>query len=86
MLGRVATLPPVLRGEAGRPRGVLAKASKPGQELRIDLPTIGPETVRHAAGAHLAGIAGEAGQILLLDRSETLRLADEAGLFVFGVV
>ena len=85
MLRRVATLPIAIRGTPERPRGVLAKASKPGQELRVDLPTIGPETVRRAAEAGLAGIAGEAGQILVLDRAETRRLADEMGLFVVGV-
>jgi DUF1009 family protein len=85
MLARVTDLPATRRGEPGRRRGVLAKASKPGQELRVDLPTIGPETVRRAAASHLAGIAGEAGQVLVLAREETVRLADEAGLFLFGV-
>jgi len=86
MLSRVAGLPAAIRGEPGRPRGVLAKASKPGQELRVDLPTIGPQTIRRAAEAHLSGIAGEAGQILVIDREETVRLADAAGLFVLGAV
>ncbi len=85
MLSRVASLPQALRGAPELPRGVLAKASKPGQELRVDLPTIGPETVRRAAAAGLAGIAGEAGRILVVDRDETQRLADELGLFVVGV-
>jgi len=85
MLQRVASLPATIRGSADRPRGVLAKATKPGQELRVDLPTIGPETVRRAAQAGLAGIAGESGRILVLDRGETIRLADAAGLFVVGV-
>jgi hypothetical protein len=85
MLRRVANLPAAIRGTQERPRGVLAKASKPGQELRVDLPTVGPETIRRAALAGLVGIAGEAGQVLVLDRDETRRLADEAGLFVLGV-
>ena len=85
MIERVAALPAALRGEAGRPRGVLAKACKPGQDVRIDLPTIGPETIRRAAAAHLSGVAGEAGRILVVDRLETVRLADAAGLFIFGV-
>jgi DUF1009 family protein len=85
MLRRVAGLPLAIRGTPERPRGVLAKASKPGQELRVDLPTVGPETIRRAAEAGLAGIAGEAGQILVLDRDDTRRLADQAGLFVLGV-
>lgn len=85
MLARVAGLPEALRGAPGERRGVLAKAAKPGQELRIDLPTIGPETVRRAADAGLAGIAGGAGQVLVVDRDETLRRADAAGLFIVGV-
>jgi hypothetical protein len=85
MLQRVAGLPPAIRGTPEQPRGVLAKAAKPGQELRVDLPTLGPETVRLAARAGLAGIAGEAGRILVLDRRETLREADRSGLFVLGV-
>jgi DUF1009 family protein len=85
MLERVAGLPAAVRGGEGQPRGVLAKASKPGQELRVDLPTIGPRTVELAARAGLAGIAGEANQILVLDRAETVRRADAAGLFVVGV-
>jgi DUF1009 family protein len=66
-------------------RGVLAKASKPGQDARIDLPTIGPATVELAAAAGLAGIAGEAGRVLVIDRAETVRLADTLGLFITGV-
>jgi DUF1009 family protein len=85
MLVRVAGLPPTIRGSVDRPRGVLAKASKPGQELRVDLPTIGPRTVELACRAGLVGIAGEAGQILVLDRAETLRQADRSGLFIVGV-
>jgi DUF1009 family protein len=66
-------------------RGVLAKASKPGQDLRIDLPTIGPTTVELAAAAGLSGIIGEAGRVLVVDRAETIRLADASGLFIAGV-
>jgi DUF1009 family protein len=85
MLGRVAGLPQELRGSIDRPRGVLAKVSKPGQEQRVDLPTIGPRTVRQAGLAGLAGIAGETGATLVLERDEVRRLADEMGLFVVGV-
>jgi DUF1009 family protein len=85
MLQRVQGLPKALRGGAGERRGVLAKAAKPGQELRIDLPTLGPETVRRAVEAGLAGIVGEAGQVLVVDREETVRLADAGHLFILGV-
>ncbi|MFN9833624.1 MAG: UDP-2,3-diacylglucosamine diphosphatase [Phenylobacterium sp.] len=86
MLRRVAEeVAPALRGEAGRRRGVLAKAPKPIQETRVDLPTIGPATVRGAARAGLAGLVGEAGRTLVLDREGLVALADELGLFVLGV-
>jgi DUF1009 family protein len=65
--------------------GVLVKVQKPGQEARIDRPTVGPQTVRLAAEAGLQGIAAEAGATLLLDRDEVIRAADAAGLFVVGV-
>lgn len=85
MLARVAALPAELRGHAGERRGVLAKAPKPIQETRVDLPTMGLATVRAAAGAGLAGVVGEAGRLLVLDRSEVVALADELGLFILGV-
>jgi hypothetical protein len=67
------------------PGGVLVKLAKPGQEQRVDRPTIGPRTVAGAAEAGLRGIAAEAGGTLLLDRDEVIRAADAAGLFVIGV-
>jgi DUF1009 family protein len=65
--------------------GVLVKMAKPGQELRTDLPTIGPETVAAAKEAGLRGIAVEAGATIVLDRDEVIRAADAAGLFVVGI-
>ena len=68
------------------PGGILVKVRKPGQEPRTDLPTIGVATVEAAAAAGLRGIAVEAGGALLVDPQSTIRAADEAGLFVLGVV
>ena len=85
MLARVAALPTAIRGTVAARRGVLAKACKPGQEKRIDMPTIGPSTVRLAADAGLAGIVGEVGRLLVLERDQVAALADTLGLFVFGV-
>lgn len=77
-----------LRGHgrlAGKARGVLVKCAKPGQELRADLPTIGPQTVEAAHAAGLAGIAVEAGRSLILEGPETLARANALGLFVIGL-
>lgn len=67
------------------PPAVLVKCPKPIQDLRLDMPAIGPATVRAAAAAGLSGIAVVAGATLVADRTEVARAADETGIFVFGV-
>jgi DUF1009 family protein len=88
MLARCRDLPGELKGyapgEEGRRLGVLLKRPKPGQELRVDLPTIGVRTVEGAASAGLAGIAVRAGQGLIVDREAVTEAADRAGIFVYG--
>jgi DUF1009 family protein len=81
MLSTVAALPAGLRPGPG---GLLWKAAKPGQDRRIDLPAIGPDTVRHAAAAGLSGIAFAAGEVLLLTPGTTARAARDAGLFLWA--
>ncbi|WP_375460670.1 LpxI family protein [uncultured Enterovirga sp.] len=68
-----------------RSGGVLVKAPKRGQDLRVDLPAIGPRTVANAAAAGLDGIAVAAGLTLVLNRRETVEAADRHGLFVVGI-
>lgn len=85
MLGRVADLPAAIRGAPGAPRGVLAKTPKPIQEERVDLPAIGLGTIHAVARAGLAGVVGEAGRLLVLDREAVIALADELGVFILGV-
>jgi DUF1009 family protein len=58
---------------------------KPDQERRIDLPAIGPETMRRTSAAGLSGIAVMSGQTLFAERRHAIELADEAGLFVIGL-
>lgn len=79
LLETVARTDPALRRGA---RGVLVKRPKAGQDLRVDLPAIGPATVAGAARAGLAGIVLAADRVLLLDRARTLAAADAADLFV----
>ena len=66
---------------AGKKRGVLVKCAKPGQELRADMPAIGPQTVTAAHAAGLAGIGVEAGRSLILDYETVSRRADAARPF-----
>jgi DUF1009 family protein len=84
MLERVARLKADGRISSRR-RGVLVKLCKPQQDLRADLPSIGPSTIKGAQAAGLAGIAVESGRALVLDREDMIALANEAGLFVTGV-
>jgi DUF1009 family protein len=70
---------------AGKKRGVLVKCAKPGQELRMDMPSIGPGTVTAAHAAGLAGIAVEADRSLVLDVANVIGEADRLGLFVVGL-
>ncbi len=70
---------------AGIRRGVLVKCAKPGQELRADLPSIGPATVERAHAAGLAGVAVETDRAFVLEFAKTIELADKLGLFVVGI-
>jgi len=67
------------------PSGVLVKLVKPSQDRRVDLPTIGPATVRGAAAAGLRGLAFEAFGAILAERQASVHAADEAGLFLLGL-
>jgi DUF1009 family protein len=85
MLRRCAELPVSIRGTGADRRGVLVKRPKPGQERRMDLPVIGVRTLEGVAAAGLAGVAGEAGGLLVLDKPRVVQAADRLGLFLVGV-
>jgi UDP-2,3-diacylglucosamine hydrolase len=85
LLARVARLRVEGRIRAKAARGVLVKAPKSGQDLRFDLPTMGPRTVEGAAAAQLAGIAVVAGNTIVVEPQTMVEAADAAGLFVTGL-
>jgi len=84
MLSRVADLPAGDPGRRRPPPRSSRQGAKPGQDTRVDLPAIGPRTLREAARAGLAGIVGEAGRLIIVDRDATTALADELGLFFWA--
>jgi DUF1009 family protein len=86
LLARVARLRAEGRIRAKAGRGTLVKAPKSGQDLRFDLPTVGPRTVEGAAAAQLAGIAVIAGNTIAVEPQAMIEAADSAGLFVTGVL
>ena len=64
---------------------ILVKISKPGQERRADMPTIGPKTVRLAISNGFRGLALEEGGTLLLERDEVRKIAEGAIFFVVSI-
>jgi DUF1009 family protein len=85
LLARVARLRAEGRIRAKAARGVLVKAPKSRQDLRFDLPTMGPRTIEGAAAAQLAGIAIVAGNTIVVEPKTMIEAADAAGLFVTGL-
>jgi DUF1009 family protein len=85
MIRRVGDLAAAGRLRIAKGDGVLVKAPKDGQDLRVDMPAIGPETLRNLAAAGLSGIGLRAGRVLVGDAAGLGKLADQAGLFVEGV-
>jgi len=85
LLARVALLRARGRIRAKPGRGVLVKASKAGQDLRFDLPTLGPRTVEGTIAAGLHGVAIAAGKAIVAEPQRVIEIADKAGLFVVGV-
>lgn len=84
LLAGLASLAAGLRPDPARGRGLFFKAPKPGQDRRIDLPTIGPATVQAVADAGLGGIAFQAGGVICLDLAEMQRLAGKLGVFLWA--
>lgn len=85
MLARIIDMRNVGRMPENGKHGVLVKTMKPGQDMRADLPAIGPATVEGVKNAGLKGIALEAGHAIILERERTLSEARDAGIFIFGI-
>ncbi len=76
----------ILRGgEIARKGAVVAKAAKPNQDMRFDVPAAGLETIESMRKVAASVLALEAGQVLLVDREEVISRADGAGICVIGV-
>jgi hypothetical protein len=69
----------------GGPGAVAVKAAKPGQDLRFDVPAIGPRTLELAHEVGLAAIGLETRRTLVLERARTTALADEHGIALVGL-
>ena len=72
-------------GALGKGMATVVKVSKPNQDMRFDVPVVGPQTIETAAAAGVRIIAVEAGKTLLLEKAEVFRLCDECGVTLAGV-
>lgn len=85
MVARAGGLDVRYRIGDGTRTGVLVKRAKPGQDLRVDLPTIGVRTIKAVAEAGLAGIGLEADRSLIIEQAHVVAAADVAGIFIVGL-
>ncbi|HEY7533867.1 MAG TPA: UDP-2,3-diacylglucosamine diphosphatase LpxI [Nitrospiraceae bacterium] len=72
-------------GELAREGAVVVKRSKPQQDLRFDLPAVGPRTIETMESVKASVLALEAGKTVLLDREVMLEKAHRAGISVVGI-
>ncbi|MFV0627217.1 MAG: LpxI family protein [Alphaproteobacteria bacterium] len=66
-------------------KAILVKLRKPNQDMRIDLPTIGRQTIERAIESGLRGIAVHAGNALMVDEKEAIELANKHNIFIVGI-
>lgn len=74
-----------MRRDMTRPSGVFAKMTKPGQDLRIDIPAIGVDTVHAVAAAHLRGIVVNARTCFVVDKDAVIAAANAAKIFIVAM-
>ncbi|MFM8540799.1 MAG: LpxI family protein [Nitrospira sp.] len=72
-------------GELAGAGAVVVKRCKPQQDLRFDLPAVGPRTIETMVAVKASALAVEAGKSVMLDRADLIRRADDAGIAVVGL-
>jgi DUF1009 family protein len=81
MEGTDETIARAARITGGKPL-VVVKVSKPGQDMRFDVPVVGLPTIEQMRGAGVTALAVDAGRTLLFDRAKLIELADGAGIAI----
>ncbi len=81
MLERVVAM----RASKRKPSGVFAKMTKPGQDLRIDIPAIGVDTVNAVADANLKGIVVNSKTCFVVNKPAVIKQADKRGIFILAL-
>ncbi|MDP3235986.1 MAG: UDP-2,3-diacylglucosamine diphosphatase LpxI [Myxococcales bacterium] len=71
-------------GKYGGKGAVVVKRSKPGQDLRFDLPAVGPMTLEVMREAGASALIVEAGKTVLLDKAQLFKWADRLSIAIVG--
>jgi DUF1009 family protein len=71
-------------GRIARKGAVVVKMAKPCQDLRFDVPVIGPRTIESMKKSRASCLAIEAGKTIIIDRARTVALADDAGIAIIA--
>jgi len=72
-------------GALGRGKATMVKVSKPNQDMRFDVPVVGPDTITVAAAAGVDVVAIEAGKTLLLEQAEVFRRCEQLKVTLLAV-
>ena len=72
-------------GRIGRGNITVVKMSKPGQDMRFDVPVVGPGTIKVLNRAGGGVLALEAGRVIILEKEKTIKLAEKYGIKIIGI-
>jgi hypothetical protein len=76
----------ILRGgKLAKEKAVVVKVSKPNQDLRFDVPSVGPETIQAMSQVKASVLAIEAGKTLIFDKPVMISYADQSGIAVVSL-
>jgi len=64
---------------------IIVKMSRPQQDMKVDIPTVGISTVKKAISIGAKGLVVEAGRMLFVDSEESIKLANENNMFIIGI-
>lgn len=72
-------------GKLAGEKCIIIKMARPQQDMRVDIPAVGIETIRRAIEIKAKGVVAEAGKMLFLDSKECIELANKNNIFIIGV-
>ena len=72
-------------GMLGRGGITVAKTAKPSQDIRFDMPSVGPDTLKIMIEAKATALVVEAGRTIIIDEKKVIEMADEYGITIVAM-